>query len=92
MPSAISQTEAVGVLTSRDCEKRMRLIRGARKPYRRNINDREVMAMITPALGIFLLGLGVLGLAVATAIHDTWRLRRETKKTADHQESLREAA
>ncbi len=48
--------------------------------------------MITPALGIFLLGLSVLGLAVATAIHDTWRLRRETKKTADHQESLREAA
>jgi hypothetical protein len=48
--------------------------------------------MITPAMGILLLGLGVLGLAVATAIHDSWRLQRQTEKTTDHQESLREAA
>ena len=57
-----------------------------------NVNDREVMAMITLPMGILLLGLGVLGLAVATAIHDTWWLQRKTKKAADGQESLREAA
>lgn len=48
--------------------------------------------MITPAMGMLLLGLGVSGLAVATAIHDTWWLQRKTEKPADHQESLREAA
>ena len=48
--------------------------------------------MITPAVGIFLLGLGVLGLAVATAIHDTWWLQRKVEEAAHHQESLREAA
>jgi len=48
--------------------------------------------MITPEMGIFLLGLGVLGLAVATAIHDTWWLQRKTKEAAEDQDSLREAA
>jgi len=48
--------------------------------------------MITPAIGIFLFGLGILGLAVGTAIHDAWQLRRTTEKPADPRESLREAA
>ena len=48
--------------------------------------------MITLPMGILLLGLGVLGLAVATAIHDTWWLQRKVKEAADSQESLREAA
>ena len=48
--------------------------------------------MITLPMGILLLGLGVLGLAVATAIHDTWWLQRKTKEAADGQDSLREAA
>jgi hypothetical protein len=59
---------------------------------KQNINDREVTTMITPALGILLLGLGVLGLAVATAIHDTWWLQRKEKEVADYQDSFREAA
>jgi hypothetical protein len=75
---AISQTKDAGVLTSRDCE--------------RDHNDREVMVMITSAVGILLFGLGVLGLAIATAVHDTWWLQRKMKKTIEHQESLREAA
>jgi hypothetical protein len=48
--------------------------------------------MITLPMGILLFGLCVLGLAVATAIHDTWWLRRKTKKAADRQDFLREAA
>jgi hypothetical protein len=50
------------------------------------------MVMITSAVGILLIGLGVLGLAVATAIHDTWWLQRKVKEAADGQEFLREAA
>jgi hypothetical protein len=57
-----------------------------------NISDREVTTMVTLPTGILLLGLGVLGLAVATAIHDTWWLQRQVKETADSQESLRKAA
>jgi len=57
-----------------------------------NVNDREVTAMITLPMGILLFGLGVLGLAVATAIHDTRWLQRKTKQAADRQDSLREAA
>lgn len=48
--------------------------------------------MITPALGILLLGLGVLGLAIATAIHDARWLQRKTKQAADRQESFLKAA
>lgn len=48
--------------------------------------------MITLPMGILLLGLGVLGLAVATAIHDTWWLQRKVKQVVDRQESFREAA
>ena len=48
--------------------------------------------MITLPMGILLLGLGVLGLAVVTAIHDTWQLERKAKKTIEHEECLREAA
>lgn len=48
--------------------------------------------MITLPMTILLLGFCVLGLAVATAIHDTWWLQQKEKETADHQESLREAA
>ena len=36
--------------------------------------------MITLPMGILLLGLGVLGLAVATAIHDTWWLQRKVEE------------
>ena len=42
--------------------------------------------MITLPMGILLFGLGVLGLAVATAIHDTWWLQRKIKEVADHQD------
>ena len=48
--------------------------------------------MITLPMGILLFGLGVLGLAVATAIHDTWWLQRKIKEAAENQEFLREAA
>lgn len=48
--------------------------------------------MITLQMEILLLGLGVLGLAIAIAIHDTWWLQQTAKKTIDHQDSLREAA
>ena len=48
--------------------------------------------MIISAVGILLLGLGVLGLAVVTAVHDTWWLQRKTQKPTDCQDSLREAA
>jgi hypothetical protein len=57
-----------------------------------NVNDKEVTTMITLPMGILLFGLCVLGLAVATAVHDTWWLQRKTKKLTDCQESLREAA
>lgn len=65
---------------------------GLAQALKRNVNNREVIAVITLPIGIFLLGLGVLGLAVVTAIHDTRWLRRKTEKTVDHQDSLREAA
>ena len=48
--------------------------------------------MITPGMGMLLLGLGILGLAIVTAIHDTWWLQRKPKETADGQEPLRQAA
>ena len=48
--------------------------------------------MITLPMGILLLGLGVLGLAIATAIHDTWWRQRHAKKTVDRQDFLRKAA
>ncbi|MBI3248332.1 MAG: hypothetical protein HYZ50_17650 [Deltaproteobacteria bacterium] len=48
--------------------------------------------MIALPMGILLLGLGILGLGVATAIYDTWWLQRKVKQAADGQESLREAA
>lgn len=65
---------------------------GRTHALRQNADDREAAAMITLPMGILLFWLGVLGLAVATAIHDAWWLRRKTKKTIDRQESLREAA
>ena len=65
---------------------------GCAQALRRNVNDKEVMAMITPEMGILLLGFCVLGLAVAAAIYDTWWLQRKTKETTDHQDSSREAA
>ena len=48
--------------------------------------------MIILSMGLLFLGLSVLGLAVATAIHDAWWLQRKTKKTTEHQDSLRKAA
>jgi len=48
--------------------------------------------MITPGMGMLLLGLGILGLAIVTAIHDTWWLQRKTRKATEHQDFLREAA
>ena len=48
--------------------------------------------MITLPMGILLFGLCVLGLAVATAIHDTWWLKRKTKEAAENRDFLREAA
>lgn len=59
---------------------------------RHNVKKREVTTMMTPSLLIFILGLGVLGVAVATALHDTWWLQRKAKKTSEPQEFLREAA
>ena len=50
------------------------------------------MVMITPGMGMLLLGLGILGLAIVTAIHDTWWLQQKTKKATEHQDFLREAA
>ena len=55
--------------------------------------------MITVSVGMVLLGLCVLGLAVAIGIHDTWELQRQTKESpkqtqvVDRQDdSFREAA
>ena len=48
--------------------------------------------MITPAMGILLFALGVLGLGVVTAIHDTLWLQQKKEKSINGQESLREAA
>jgi hypothetical protein len=48
--------------------------------------------MIALPMGILLLGFGVLGLAIATAIHDTWWLQRKAKKAVDGQESFLKAA
>jgi len=65
---------------------------GRVQALRRNANDKEVIVMITPGMGMLLLGLGILGLAIVTAIHDTWWLQRKTKKATEHQDFLREAA
>lgn len=66
---------------------------------RHHVNDREVTAMSTLPGGLLLFGLCVLGVAVATAVYDTWWLRRkteeaaeETEKAVDRQNSLPRAA
>ena len=58
----------------------------------RNVNNKEVTAMITLPMGIIFFGLGVLGLAVVTAIYDTWRLQRKARNTVERQDALSKAA
>lgn len=55
--------------------------------------------MSTLPMALLLFGVGILGVAVATALYDTWWLRRkaeeapeETEEAADRQDSLPRAA
>jgi hypothetical protein len=54
----------------------------------------DLTADMAPGLSVmvFALGLGVIGLAIAAALHDTWWVPRQAKKAADRQESLPKAA
>jgi hypothetical protein len=54
----------------------------------------DLTAEVAPVLSVMVmaLGLGVLGLAIAAALHDTWWEPRKAKKAADRQASFPKAA